>query len=115
MRSNDRDNLIALRELLASPEHWTQGAYATQEPARLQVGSDLPNPVPLDHGKCFCILGGWLVVTRRYHSSEELHLDDLLSRCLISRGFASSVAYNDVPGRKHSEILDLLDCALAQE
>jgi hypothetical protein len=115
MHSDDRDNLIALRELLASPERWTQGAYATLEPYRLETEATPPNPVLLDQGKCFCLLGGWFVVTQRNYSSEERLLDKLLEPCLTSRGFTSSVTYNDIPGRKHSEILDLLDCALAQE
>lgn len=132
---NDLEHLKATRELLAEPDHWTQGGYAMRAPHRRRVRETPPiddtEPVQSPYATCFCLQGAWAKTGNVQYSPSHAALDRLLAPCLpeqyrmdypenpddpnspmISDG--STVGFNDAPGREHSEVLAVLDCAISR-
>ena len=96
--------LHGMRELLAEPSRWTQGAFA-----RDKEGSD--QAVAHPEATCFCLVGAARIVT---------HLDDDVTNTVVAhlaaitrqRGCSCVALYNDAS--THAEVLDLLDTAIAK-
>lgn len=104
--------LRAMRELLARPDGWTQGAYARTRPVTQRNAEQNENYVEsIEHGSCFCLQGAYSKVTDGKRSQSHYKLDNLLGGCLPEH--VSSTTFNDHPGRTQEEIVGLLDCALA--
>jgi hypothetical protein len=98
--------LKALRKLLADPKHWMRGRYA-----RDIKGNTVP---PLDPtAACWCIMGGIIKVT----SGNEVDARDVRNKMLraLSSGGAAPylIEFNDKRGRKHAEVLELIDAGIA--
>ncbi|MGZ8887966.1 MAG: DUF6197 family protein [Halobacteriota archaeon] len=90
--------LIAARAKLDTPEKWTQGACW-----RDAQGNEPEQP---DTAVCFCTFGAVEAVTDEGYMAHSF-LDTVVE------GVASSIDYNDTLGRKHEEILDMFDKAIA--
>ena len=123
------EHLKRVREILALPEHWTQGNYGTRVPVRLAPGqlsqADLAVPIPL--ASCFCLHGAWAKVAMENGEGFQAAINHFpfqvaLGDCVPGEaGFdekgdlitiANVVTFNDAPGRTHEEILAVLDCAI---
>lgn len=105
--------LRGMRELIADPEHWTQGAYATSTPHRGKAPNGsaiaLDESVSVDSpdAKCFCLIGAWSKVTGepQYHVPLQLLLGECINR-------SDPAAFNDT--HTHEEVIAALDCAIAK-
>ena len=119
--------LSRARELIQSPEHWTQGTYA--EDAEHRVVNTWE-----DSACHFCLIGAirrasFEAVGGKYgpmrsmrdatmHSSTVRLIGALRRRYRMTTGALSDwslSAWNDVSTRQHHEVLELLDDAIAKE
>ena len=97
----------AVRELLATPDRWTQGAAARDSRG---VACDWADETAV---VSWCILGAI------YHfgapTSSVLLLRRALSRQLGEMDtFLPVDSWNDTPGRTHADVLELLDRVVAE-
>ena len=97
---NVREALIAVRELLTDPKHWTQGFYARDEAGGLMDPKD-------SRAACWCLLGACRKVADTYDNSERLGI------FLSGVQDESIVSFNDHPLTKHEDVLNLLDKTIA--
>jgi len=125
------EHLKRVREILALPEHWTQGNYGTRVPVRLAPGqlsqANLAVPIPL--ASCFCLHGAWAKVAMENGEGFQAAINHFplqvaLGDCVPGEAVPdfdndgnpvvvpSVVDFNDAPGRTHEEILEVLDCAI---
>ena len=99
-----REVLIAAKELISTPERWTQNAFAR--------GMD-GLQVPLDTGAAcqWCIAGAMIKVS----NLTERRIYGLASRVLAGETSCGVVThYNDAPERTHAEVMELFDRAINQ-
>ena len=89
-----------VRELLAVPERWTQGA-----PARSAKGRRVPPSSP--SAVCWCVAGA---IERQGEVTGARMRDELGVLRAMSKA-AQQIAWdwNDAPGRTHADVLALLD------
>jgi hypothetical protein len=97
-----REVLVAMRELLAKPEAWTQGAYARDASGRYVS-------LVSQEASCWCIGGALLKCSRMGGNYDEV----LFKLGGIFAGDSIS-AWNDAPERTHADVLALLDRAIAE-
>ena len=108
-------DLIAMRELLAVPERWTQRAFARTARMDKTFATD-------GRATCWCLLGAAQAVTRLFNDGyvplDELEADPAAARCeAIERvldgllGGTSIDTFND-GGVWHDDIVALLDRAV---
>jgi hypothetical protein len=101
--------LTDMKGLLKGPESWTQGADARNAKGH-------PIPPWREDVVCLCLLGAKKrasTLGTQYGAGfkvEEL-LDEAVRKLTGSK--VSFVAYNDTPGRTYSEVVHLLDVAIA--
>ena len=106
------DILIRTRELLATPESWTQGAYArTFDGTPLYSNGRTDDPTIT----CRCLSGALLTASgcERFISVVSLaflHAGELFALPATT----TRAAWNDHPMRQHSEVLALLDRAIVR-
>ena len=106
--------LASARNLLASPERWTQGAAARNSAGKHVAPSD-------PDATCFCAAGAIYRAAYDHNGITAVprieNVHHLLARYIAPDGYDSiySVAgdWNDTPGRTHSEILAVFDAAIA--
>ena len=97
--------LATARELIAEPEHWQQGMYASN---RDGFGTSASSPSAIK----FCIMGA----LSRAAFSLDSEIEAVREAENILRGFLgvrSLVTYND--HHSHAEVLAALDGAIKQE
>lgn len=102
--------LKKVRSLLEKKERWTKKAYA-----RTVDGSNTHYPCDKDV-VCYCLVGA----VRRVENgtSEDVKNDayEALGREILGKDSAfpadTIINYNDAKGRKHSQILNLIDRAI---
>lgn len=99
--SDELQILRDLRDLLEPPQNWIKGAYARDEHGFL-AGSTHPLAT------CWCLSGA---VTRVAPSHQVVAR---IYRLLARRGFVSLPEFNDHPDTTHSDVLELLDEAIAE-
>ena len=120
-----RDLLIEARRLLDKPEHWTQSA-----PARTHRGG-LRLPPSSPHASCWCLTGA---VDKAAHDRDAAKLiaataiSFLWTTVQARRGLLlwscaepdrrwsvhDLQAWNDHQGRKHADVLAVLDATIAR-
>lgn len=98
--------LRGARALIATPDKWTQGAYARDA----EGGERLPMD---DHAVCWCAFGAISRVSENDWSNptdyQAIHFE--FSRFV---GDSSLVYWNDLAGRTHAEVLDAFDAVIAK-
>jgi hypothetical protein len=105
MSPRTRFLLTAARQLIADPEHWTQGSNAK----RLDGG----HVSALDpEAKCFCINGALVRAGDGSASPWPWPWPSYAELCELVPG-GDLIAFNDAPGRTHAEVLAFLDGVLA--
>lgn len=93
-------HLARARRLLAKRDVWTQDAYA-RDPAGRIVDSQSPDAVR------FCCSGA-------IYATEHPVRGSLDARALVGRIIGHDLeVWNDAPGRKHADVLDAFDRAIA--
>ncbi|WOF44336.1 hypothetical protein KNJ79_05235 [Sphingopyxis indica] len=92
-----KDDLIAMRDLLADPRCWTQGAYG-----RDAKGHQLTVPHP--EVTCWCLMGA-AIQTIGHDITDEI--DDHLNDSPLLKEHQTYVGFNDT--HTHAEVLALLD------
>lgn len=98
---NKLELLKKARSLLQDPARWTQGVNAKDAAGNVT----LPNS---NGAHCFCALGALMKAQNtsdvfNYHVSEVY--EELRQQC----GGVDPIVWNDVPGRRHDEVLALFD------
>lgn len=107
------NDVKAMRELLSDPAHWMQHSYSNG----MGLFSD---SIWDDHSTSFCFVGSiYKTVDLRLgyggEMSQRQRIADLvLFFRVMGTGDISLVRWNDDPTRTHSDVLDLLDRAIAQ-
>lgn len=91
------EQLIAMRELLASPERWTKGALARDKFGNVTY-------YRANAAVCWCLLGALRKVAFGYDTEDTRRA---LVICLDD--------YNDARTTTHTDILRLLDIAIENE
>ena len=94
--------LRATRALISRPQAWTKGAYA-----RNAAGQ--PVPASSTSATCFCGVGA----LKRAAGRGAYRI---ASTAVYLRGPAGEpwIAWHDAPERTHAEVLQQLDCGIAQ-
>jgi hypothetical protein len=94
------DTIIVARDLIKTPNKWTQRAFARD--------ANGDNVDPSDsRAFCFCILGALLKASRITGCSSTLAVSHVKSSlCYDNR---SIFAFNDDPLRTHDEVIEVLD------
>ena len=95
--------LMKTRELIAEPEHWQQGMYASN---RDGFGTAPSSPSAIK----FCVVGAFSRATRGLETEAGREAKDILRKFL---GWSSLIKYND--SHSHAEVLAALDGAIEQE
>ena len=97
------------RELLADPEHWIQGAYAVDRDSVPQA-ADGPTAVR------WCIVGA-LRKIGGLPDPEEREDQVVVCQRWLSRhaGNVSISNWQDMPGRQHAELLQVMDAAILED
>jgi hypothetical protein len=85
---------MKIQELLATPDKWTQKAYARDNKGEY-TGELGPDAV------CFCFVGA---ANRCYPDGDERTNIKEKVRIAVGR---SPISWNDTPGRTHAEVLAL--------
>ena len=92
------DECRTVAELLEVPERWCRGAFARD-------ANGYPcQPLTIE-AESFCLHGAMLRVYRDLAAQKSAHLE------LIHAAGCGLQAYNDTPGRRHSEIVRVAQCA----
>lgn len=94
MTKTTKQYLLEVRRALQAPENWTQGMIANGQGARCLWGAILKTVHP------------WL---------SYIEVKKALYSCLPAGTAENLVAFNDDASRTHSEILALLDAAIAAQ
>ncbi len=89
-----RENLIAAKALIDTPEKWGKGAYE-------------PSP------GCFCILGALFEASGRQTAYGAPY--DAIERQLPWGNKSGIVKFNDAPETTHADIMALFDRAIAAQ
>lgn len=93
------EHLARARTVLANREVWTQDAYARDVAGRI-VESQSPAAVR------FCCSGALYTTEHPLHGS-------VAARAIVSRVIGHDLeVWNDAPGRKHKDVLDVFDRAI---
>ena len=95
--------LATARELIAEPEHWQQGMYASN---RDGLGTAPTSPGAIK----FCIIGAFSRVAWSLDTEADCEAKDVLRKFL---GVRNLIEYND--RHSHAEVLAALDGAIEQE
>jgi hypothetical protein len=104
--------LRAVRELLAEPERWTKKAIARDAAGKATDVYD-------ERAVSRCLGGARLEAERDCRPYDPLRLmrisdeDRALHQSVRKRGFEGFVSFNDAPQTTHSDILAVLDEAIA--
>lgn len=100
--------IINAKALIATPDKWTQRA-----PAR-DANGIREDPLD-DRAVCFCIMGALLKASQKVSGGynrrsfyESISIFDKIPEIPIS-----IPVFNNSPGRKHEEVLELFDKAIA--
>lgn len=101
--TSNKQKLIEMRNLLNEPNHWTQGAYARD----IYGVSEFPTS---NAAACWCLRGA-LIKTNSLATDCETVLNDEIRNSYYR--FHEMVEFNDFPGTKHADVLDLLDRVIA--
>lgn len=96
------DVLKGARELLSDPEKWTQGWYARDAEGRPADDGNDPRAV------CWCIWGACEKVAGDWSKTHGA------TQALDSCAGGHAPTLNDAAGTTHTEILGVLDCAIAK-
>lgn len=96
--------LVAARELIAEPEHWTKGASARGK-SGAKVDPDGRAAVS------FCATGACYRATRRDWRHAPAAIDALQDAV----NYSGIVYYNDEPTTTHTDILAVFDKAIANK
>lgn len=84
-----RENLIAAKALIDTPEKWIKGAYR--------------------NGDCYCTVGALRAVIGR---GKPFAPEKTLLGRFIPEGWSNVVRYNDHPDTTHSDIMELFQLAI---
>ena len=95
--------LVMARELIAEPEHWQQGMFASNSTG---FGTSASSPSAVK----FCVVGAFSKVTGGFETDAGREAKDILRKFL---GWSSLIEYND--HHSHAEVLAALDGAIKQE
>lgn len=98
--------LSAAKALIADEQHWTKGAMA-----RDKDGALIANPVNKE-AVCWCSQGAIIKAygDAGFHFTDILIGIDLMETVIKSNtDFMNVIAFNDVGGRTHSEVLEMFD------
>jgi len=97
MRMSVRDDLIAARALIDTPEKWHRGSMASFD------------------GKCLCAMGAIRNVLRAQGYTHWISRTPLYQnlRAALPRGFNQVPTFNDDPSTTHADIMALFDRAIA--
>jgi hypothetical protein len=106
------DILRAAKALIAEPDKWVQGYFATNKDGE-HVGWHT------EAACAWCADGALLAATNsptipRWGSCDAL-IDAIPSDFTMGPGLNPIVAYNDAPERTHAEIMEWFDRAIANE
>ncbi len=99
MADNLKSDLQAVRDLLADPERWTQGALARDAHGLSTLGIT-------SESTCFCLMGA-LYKLHPYGGDAFFNLEQHLAHSPALDGDSSYAHYNDT--HTHAEVLALLD------
>ena len=106
-----KQNLEAIKAVIADPANWTQCAFATNKDGDL---------VAISEGTCFCILGAAAKVMEV--PDEEAYIRGLVNRLAASKALRKAAwtlhnrspeSVNDNLG--HQAVMDLLEYAIGVE
>ena len=99
---------LTVRELLSSPDSWTQGVFARDQNGK-SVCPDDPSAT------CWCLMGAILYIFKRENMATYKHvLDVCLNKInpLPTKGewsVRSMIDWNDSPERSHEDVVELLE------
>lgn len=96
--------LVKARELIATPERWTQGAYGRF----LGDTFTAERVVTAEHVESFCLIGACL----RASGDADLVLDDSRLSALGLGSYGQVLIFNDE--HTHAEVLARLDAAISK-
>lgn len=103
------ETLTKVRELLASPERWTQGFFARDSAGTICNFADA-------NAACWCLSGALARVLPEDTDEHEERYDaagEYLQAALPERSrTAGYIAWQDKPQRTHAEVLALVDRAI---
>lgn len=105
---NTVDVLKAARDIISTPDKWTQRSYA-------RAADNYPVAVGMKDACKFCALGAVLKVSERTYAGP----DDFAPMAILE-GVAhqyhdmSVVGYNDSPNTSHQDIMELYDRAIQE-
>jgi len=94
--------LRAARAHIATPERWTQGAFA-------RTADGVRCPAYDTTATCWCIGGAVLAVA----AFSDKRADALFALHQAAGKHQHIGVWNDVPARTHAEVLAILDCTIA--
>jgi len=103
-----KEILIAAREIVTEPEHWTRGHYAASARGDMTV-------VTSCEAVCFCAVGA---IRRAVWEDGDENIANAkmavgqLCRKVGLAGEITLVSWNDAKGRTHAEVLALFDKAI---
>lgn len=91
------------RDLIANPEHWTQGVAA-------KSANGTPVMPSAECATSFCMYGA--LIRKAVEYSAHLPLLVIALRTALHGSFISE--YNDAPHRKHEDVLAMMDLTVAR-
>jgi hypothetical protein len=94
---NALEGLLRMRELLATPDRWTQGVLAKD-------ANGAPVSCDSDRASCWCFVGASFGA--KIAPLEVAYLAEAMSP------YAHWATWNDAPERTHADVLDLIDRAI---
>jgi hypothetical protein len=99
-------SLEKLKKLFSNPEHWTKGCFARDSTGWSSAS--------IQSGVCWCLVGGISKVSDNH--GEYRQIRDRLLLALKGSNYNDDsgplIEWNDLPERKHSEVIALIDKAI---
>lgn len=95
--------LLEARDLIAKPEHWTQGVAARSASGAFVMPS-------ADCATSFCMYGAITRTSAKYCVSTE----SLATELRMTLHGPAIAEYNDAPNRKHEDVLSMMDATIAR-
>lgn len=95
--------LLEARDLIAKPEHWTQGTSARDASGTPVISRE-------DCATSFCMYGA----ISRAAGMHNIHKEVLATELRTTIHGPSIAEYNDAPNRKHEDVLAMMDATVAR-
>ena len=101
-----KETLIKARARIDTADKWTQVAFA-------RTASDHPTDSGDPNACKFCALGALLATLKPHEADTYAEAVSELEKYVPHPNNAGVMAFNDTPGRSHSEVLEIFDKAIA--